>query len=210
MLAAFFTLAALAATWHAMPPELADRPDRPAEPRVEWRDSVALGTHEAGSLRKGVQLPRAGRAFFTWDPIQRSQPDRAWRRWGTDVLVRKTLRVVRGFARDNPRAPRVGIGDLSLPRGGDFGPEASGGIGHFSHQNGLDVDVYYPLKSGRERAPVNVEEVDVRLAQNLVDRFVRAGAIKVFVGPNLPLTGPEGIVVPAANHDNHLHARFAG
>ncbi len=36
-----------------------------------------------------------------------------------------------------------------------------------------------------------------------------AGAVTVYVGPNLPLTGPPGIVVPLANHDNHLHARFA-
>ena len=77
------------------------------------------------------------------------------------------------------------------------------------HQNGLDVDVYYPLRGGAERAPLSVGEVDVGLAQDLVDRFVAAGAVTVYVGPNLPLTGPPGIVVPLANHDNHLHARFA-
>ena len=209
MLGALFTLAALATSWHAAPPEPGERAE-PPKPRIEWRDSVALGTHEAGELRKGVQLPRQGRHFFTWDPIRRSQPDRPWRRWGTDDTIRTTLRVISDFARANPRAPRVGIGDISLKRGGDFGAEVSGGIGHFSHQNGLDVDVYYPLRSGAERAPDSVGEVDVRLAQDLVERFVRAGAIKVFVGPSLPLEGPAGIVVPAANHDNHLHARFAG
>ncbi len=47
------------------------------------------------------------------------------------------------------------------------------------------------------------------LAQDLVDRFVAAGAVRVFVGPNLSLTGPPGVVVPLVNHDNHLHARFA-
>ncbi len=93
--------------------------------------------------------------------------------------------------------------------GGDFGPEVGGGIGHATHQNGLDVDVYYPLRSGKERAPLNVGEVDVALAQDLVDRFVAAGATTVYVGPNLPLTGPPGIVIPLTNHDNHLHARFA-
>ncbi len=48
------------------------------------------------------------------------------------------------FSRTHPQAPRVGIGDLGLPHGGYFGPEVGGGIGHFTHQNGLDVDVYYP------------------------------------------------------------------
>ena len=106
--------------------------------------------------------------------------------------MRTTLGVLRGFARDHPKAPRVGVGDLSVRGGGDFGPEVGGGIGHATHQNGLDVDVYYPLKSEAERAPLSVGEVDVALAQDLVDRFVAAGAVTVYVGPNLPLTGPPG------------------
>lgn len=181
----------------------------PERAQVEYRDSVAVGLPEAGSLVRGVRMPQEGRAFFTWDPILRQKPNRTWRRWGTDDLVRTTLRVLRDFATDHPKAPRVGVGDLSLKEGGDFGPEVSGGIGHGSHQNGLDVDVYYPLDSGTERAPLTIDEVDVELAQDLVDRFVEAGAVKVFVGPNLPLTGPPGVVVPLVNHDNHLHARFA-
>jgi murein endopeptidase len=170
---------------------------------------VAVGVPEAGSLVRGVRFPSEGSAFFTWDPIRREQPNRTWRRWGTDNTVRSTLAVLRGFARDHPKAPRVGVGDLSVRGGGDFGPEVGGGIGHATHQNGLDVDVYYPLKSGAERAPLSVGEVDVALAQDLVDRFVAAGATTIYVGPNLPLTGPPEIVVPLTNHDNHLHARFA-
>ncbi|MEJ7875249.1 MAG: penicillin-insensitive murein endopeptidase [Solirubrobacterales bacterium] len=170
---------------------------------------MAVGLPQAGSLVRGVRFPREGHAFFTWDPILHKRPSRTWRRWGTDDLVRTTLGVLRGFAKEHPRAPRVGVGDLSVRGGGDFGPEVSGGIGHATHQNGLDIDVYYPLDSGAERAPQTIEEVDVALSRELVDRFVRAGAVLVYVGPNLPLTGPPGVVVPLANHDNHLHARFA-
>ena len=103
----------------------------------------------------------------------------------------------------------MGIGDLSLPRGGYFGPEVSGGIGHATHQNGLDVDVYYPRLDRRERPPRSVDQLDVGLAQELVDLLVAAGATTVYVGPNLPLAGPPGVVTPLANHDNHLHARIA-
>ncbi len=181
----------------------------PDRAQVQYRDSVAVGLPEAGSLVRGVRFPREGHAFFTWDPIKHERPNRTWRRWGTDDLVRSTLGILRGFARDHPKAPRVGVGDLSLRQGGDFGAEVSGGIGHATHQNGLDVDVYYPIEGGAERAPRTVEEVNVALAQDLVDRFVEAGAVRVFVGPNLPLTGPPGVVVPLVNHDNHLHARFA-
>jgi murein endopeptidase len=179
------------------------------QPRIEWRDSVSLGTPTDGSLARGVRLPAEGRSFFTWDPVLRRSPDRDWRRWGSDDLVRTTLRVLREFRRTHPGAPRVGVGDLSLPTGGYFGPEVGGGIGHESHQNGRDVDVYYPRLDRRERPPDVPADVDVALAQDLVDLFVEAGASVVYVGPNLPLTGPPEIVVPAANHDNHLHFRLA-
>jgi murein endopeptidase len=179
-------------------------------PHVEWHDSVAIGTPEDGALERGVQLPAEGNSYFTWDPILKRQPDRDWRRWGTDGLVRTTLRVLREFHRAHPGAPRVGVGDLSLPHGGYFGPEVGGGIGHATHQNGRDVDVYYPRLDHAERPPDVVADIDNPLAQDLVDAFVAAGAEVVYVGPNTGLTGLTGIVVPLVNHDNHLHFRIAG
>ena len=187
----------------------ADRQHVRSRPRVEWRRSEAIGLPHAGRLQRGVKLPSSGKQFFTWDPIQRESPNRGWRRWGTDALVRTTLDVVRAHARAHPNAPRVGIGDLSRPHGGDFGPRY-GLPGHASHQNGLDADVYYPRRDRRERAPTTVPEVDLRLAQDLVDRFVAAGAEKVFVGPSTPLEGAPNVVVPLPNHDNHLHVRLPG
>ena len=120
----------------------ADRPQRTFA-KVEWRHSRALGLPHAGRLVNGVRLPAEGRHFFTWDFVQRRRPNRPWRRWGTDRLVRTVLDVVAAYAEAHPWAPRVGIGDLSRPKGGDFGVRY-GAPGHVSHQNGLDVDVYYP------------------------------------------------------------------
>jgi murein endopeptidase len=175
--------------------------------QVDWRDSDALGTHTAGRLQHGVRLPAEGTTFFTWDPVLRRSPNRAWRRWGTDQLVRVLLKVARDHRSAHPRAPRMAIGDLSRPRGGDFGPQF-GYIGHASHQNGLDVDVYYPRADRRERAPRDASEINRRLSQDLVDRFVAAGAVKIFVGPNTGLTGPPNVVMPLINHDNHIHVRI--
>jgi murein endopeptidase len=185
-------------------------PPGSTDSRIDWRESLAIGTPESGSLVRGVRLPAEGRFFFTWDPILKRQPNRDWRRWATDDLIRTTLRTLREFSRRHPAAPRVGVGDLSLRRGGYFGPEVGGGIGHGTHQNGLDVDVYYPRLDGREEPPLAVREVDVALAQDLVDMFVEAGASTIYVGPNLPLTGPAGVVTPLVNHDNHLHVRISG
>jgi murein endopeptidase len=182
--------------------------ERQQQPRVDWHESVALGTPADGSLARGVRLPAEGRNHFTWDPVLRRQPNRDWRRWATDDVIRSTRRVLREFARRHPGAPRVGVGDLSLPEGGYFGPEVGGGIGHATHQNGLDVDVYYPRLDRRERPPERPDQVDLELAQSLVDLFVDAGATTIYVGPSLPLGGPPEIVTSLVNHDNHLHARF--
>ena len=184
----------------------AETTERPA-PRIEWKRSVAIGSPSAGRLVRGVRLPASGEHFFTWDPVERRRPNRGWRRVGTDRLVRLVLRVAREYRRANPAAPRMAIGDLSRPRGGDFGPRF-GYIGHASHQNGLDVDVYYPRADEREKAPRDASQIDPGLSQDLVDRFVAAGALTVFVGPNTGLSGPPGVVVALANHDNHLHVRI--
>jgi len=174
---------------------------------IRWRRSKALGKPWAGRLVKGVKLPSEGRLFFTWDPVRHVSPNRSYRRFATTRLIRMTLGVLRSHAREHPNAPRVGIGDLSRPNGGDFG-KRFGSPGHASHQNGLDIDLYYPRRDGREREPWRPDQIDRALAQDLVDRFVAAGAQLVFVGPNTGLTGPQRIVQPLAKHDNHMHVRI--
>jgi hypothetical protein len=183
------------------PPLLATR----ARPRIRWRRSLAIGSPAGGRLVRGVRLPAAGRHFFTWDPVLRRSPNRPWRRWGTARLVRVLLSVARGYHGAHPFAARMAIGDLSRPHGGDFGPRF-GYIGHASHQNGLDADVYYPRSDGTERAPRGAAQIDRRLSQELVDRFAAAGAVLLLVGPSTGLTGPRVGVL--ANHDNHLHVRL--
>jgi murein endopeptidase len=182
-------------------------PVPPPEAPIRWRRSTALGTHAGGRLLDGVRLPAERPDFFTWDPVLRRSPNRPWRRWGTDRLVRMVLRVARDFRIAHPDAPRLAVGDLSRPHGGDFGPQF-GYIGHASHQNGLDADIYYPRADGRERAPRFASEIDRKLSQELVDRFLALGAQVIFVGPNTGLTGPSGRVQPLVNHDNHLHVRL--
>jgi murein endopeptidase len=174
-----------------------------AQPQVPWQDSLSLGRPDRGTLVRGVRFPEQGTTFFTWDPIRHRSPDRPWRRYGNDRLVRIVLRVVDAYARAHPHAPRLGIGDLSRRHGGYFGPK------HVSHQNGLDVDVYYPRLDRRERPPIRAGQIDRPLAQDLLDRFLAAGAVKIFVGPNTHLTGPSRIVSVLANHDNHMHVRIA-
>lgn len=188
-------------------PRSAERPA--AVPGIRWRRSRTLGTPENGRLVRGVRLPAEGRHYFTWDPIHSRSPNRGWRRNGSDRLIRVLLRALTTYARRNPDAPRVGIGDLSRPRGGDFGPRY-GIVGHASHQNGLDADLYHPRRDGRERPALLVPEMDRGLTQDLVDALVEAGASEILVGPSTRLTGPRGVVRHAPGHDNHLHVRVDG
>jgi murein endopeptidase len=206
------TATALASPTQEPAPGPVETPADPGVPpdfaAIAWHRSRALGgPARKGRLVDGVQLPQLGEDFFTWDPVFNQIPDRPGRRWGTDELIRTVLTVLHGYRIDRDSAPRVGIMDLSRPRGGPFGRNF-GGLGHSSHQNGLDADILYPLKDGTEARALDPSEVDRELAQDLVDRFVAAGATKVFVGPHLHLTGPRKVVIPLAHHDDHLHVRL--
>ena len=155
-----------------------------------------------------MHLPARGAGFVTWDPNLHRSPNRAWRRWGTNRLVRLLLAVAREYRSAHPGARPLLIGDLSRPHGGDFG-RRFGYVWHASHQNGLDADVYFPRKDRGRRAPRTAADIDRRLSQDLVDRFVRAGATKVFVGPGTGLTGPPDVVQVIPQHDDHIHVRIA-
>jgi murein endopeptidase len=179
----------------------------PAIPVVPDRHSLALGSPTHGRLVHGVEFPVAGPDHLTWDNVDTRVPNRGWRRWGTSELVRTVLTVLHEFRLAHPEAPRVLVGDLSREHGGPFGANF-GGLGHFSHQNGRDVDIYYPRIDRLPRAPVRVEQIDHGLAADLVRRFVEAGAVKIYVGPHTALTGPRRIVQKLAHHDNHLHVRI--
>jgi murein endopeptidase len=180
----------------------------PEAPAPDAPRSIAGGVPWHGRLEHAVQLPAAGTDFVTWDPILRVSPNREWRRWGTDALIVLLDTVTRQFREAHPDVPPILIADLSRPKGGPFGARY-GGLGHDSHQNGLDADVMYPRRDRAPSAAVRPAQVDRALAQDLVDRFRAAGAVKLFVGPHLHLHGPRGIVVALVHHDDHVHVRIA-
>lgn len=189
------------------PPSSAPEPaatPREVRLRVEWRDSRALGTPNAGSLANAVRLPAEGPGFYTYDPATQRPPGDEARTWGTALLVRELLDLGEWWARTHPAQPRLGIGDLSRETGGAFtGPV----VGHASHQNGLDVDIRLVRRDGAE-AGTGPDSYDRALTQAVVDRLVARGASLVLIGPSLDLRGPSGVVMRWPNHDDHLHVRF--
>lgn len=168
---------------------------------VSWRRATSAGLWYAGHLHDGTQLPLAGPDWVTWDPVTDRTPNKPWRLYGNERTIRTLLSVIAAYRSDHPEAPRVVIGDISRRGGGPLDQ-------HASHQNGLDVDVYYPRRDGHLSAPIATSQIDHRLAQDLLDRFVAAGAHMIFVGYSVGLSGPSGVVVPYPNHENHMHVRF--
>jgi Penicillin-insensitive murein endopeptidase len=181
----------------------------PDDAEIVWHHSKALGKpFYRGRLVNGVQMPEVGEDFFTWDPVYNRIPNRPWRRWGTDRIVRVLMTVIHDYRMADDSAQRVGIMDLSRTHGGFFGRKY-GGLGHASHQNGLDADVLYPRTDGTEARATKPSQVDQKRAQELLDRFVAAGAQRVFVGPHLKhLHGPRNVVVRLVYHDDHMHVRI--
>jgi len=201
-LAVAFLTAAVADARPLQDPPVAPPPPTPAPP------SRALGLpYSHGRLVDGVQLPDFGDHHFTWDPVYDVVPNRPERRWGTDRLVNMLLRVFKEYRDAHSGVQRVGVMDLSREHGGPFGRQY-GGLGHASHQNGLDADVLYPRTDGLERRAYKPSLVDEQLSQDLLDRFIAAGAYRIFVGPRLHLHGPRKIVIPLAHHDDHMHVRI--
>ena len=173
--------------------------------------SVAVGLPYHGRLIRGVPFPADTDYSFTWDfPLDLS-PNPQWRRYGTEKLVLTLECVLAEYGAAHPDLARVGVADLSRTHGGPFG-RRYGGLGHASHQNGLDGDVLYPRRDLCECPPDTPADVDVPQAQELISRFVRAGAQYVFVSPVLYrrglLRGPRGVVIPLRFHDNHMHVRI--
>jgi Penicillin-insensitive murein endopeptidase len=173
-----------------------------ARPAIDWHHAVSLGLPYDGSLIDGTQLPTEGPDWVTWNPVTDSSPNARRRLYGNERTIRAIVSVTAAYRVAHPEAPRVVIGDISREGGGPMWDE------HVSHQNGLDVDVYLPRLDRKLVAPVAEDQVDHLLAQDLVDRFVAAGAKVIFVGYSTGLHGPPGVVVPYPGHEYHMHVRF--
>jgi hypothetical protein len=167
-------------------------------PARRWRHpcaSRALGTFSHGRLACGRQLAAQGTGFRTWDAARLRSPSEWSRRWGTSRLVARIRAAGRAWQARHPLGARLLVGDMSRPRGGPF-TRRFGAIGHASHQNGLDVDVYYPRADGRG-------------ARELVALLALTRPEVMFVGCRIGLAARGRAKHLCSNHENHVHVRYA-
>jgi hypothetical protein len=182
-------------------PRLETHASAPESPRIVWHTAMSIGLPYAGHLENGTQLPVEGPDWVTWNPNTDSRPNLPGRLYGHEHTIRTIINALARYRKAHPSAPQVVVGDISLRGGGVMDQ-------HVSHENGLDVDIYYPRRDGWLQAPTSTAQIDRRLSQDLLDGFVAAGASKIFVGYATDLRGPRDIVTPYPNHENHMHVRF--
>ena len=178
-------------------------------PLRPWRRcaSRAVGSYASGRLICGRPLPEQGTGFTTWDFVRSRSPNRPARRWGTGKLVERIEWVAREWQAGHPLGARLLVGDLSRPKGGPFGVRF-GGLGHASHQNGLDVDIYYPRADGLEREAFRPRQVDRIGARAVVALIARSHPKVMFVGCRVGLAARGRAQHLCAGHENHVHARY--
>lgn len=97
--------------------------------------STSQGFYSRGTLVQGVPVPQQGPNHRLLLPARCLRPARA-HFYGHSNTVAAVLDVAAEMRRRQPQAPKLAIGDLSSSVGGSI-------PGHLSHQNGLDVDVFF-------------------------------------------------------------------
>jgi penicillin-insensitive murein DD-endopeptidase len=102
--------------------------------------STCRGTPSKGALEHGCQLPAAGANFTSYSELGRSLNR-------TYVHCTVGSIVTAAYARAARQLPDVRFvyGETGLPRGGPFAP-------HKTHQNGLSVDFFVPVRDREGRS----------------------------------------------------------
>jgi murein endopeptidase len=169
-------------------------------PHCDGHRSHSVGSPGHGRLRHGVLFPASGPDHFAWNfRAQRiGGSDRT--RWGHCRVVRAVLLGLTAYRRRNPDAPPVAVGDMGLRHGGEID-------GHSTHENGRQIDLYFPRRDHERREPHTVAQVDMRLSRELARAMLDAGADRVLVGPHIRI-GTLPRVIRWPNHDDHMHAMF--
>ena len=182
--------------------------------------AYAVGTPTRGRLVNGERMP-PGPGYVVRQPEET---------YGTSAVIDSMLKVIAKVRRRDKHMPPIVVGDISRKRGGRFKP-------HFSHQNGLDVDMGYVPKDKRffgRFFKVRKGNLDVRRTFKLLKAFLDTGKVEyIFVNHSVqrllypyarkhmnkaqlerifqyprPHWQRVGVIRHVKGHDDHFHVRF--
>ncbi|MEL6902177.1 MAG: penicillin-insensitive murein endopeptidase [Cyanobacteria bacterium J06606_4] len=120
--------------------------------------------------------------------------------YGRSSVIQAVKHICGQWAKLHPDAPRIGVGDISLPDGGDTPT-------HATHEEGVDVDFSVVTNNGKEE-PSNWQAGNY--SQALTRDFVNLIFDNPVLAPRVVLFNDPEIagVQYHAGHDDHLHVRF--
>jgi hypothetical protein len=177
----------------------------------------SVGRPEAGRLLHGVRIPENPVLYTVRNPDHSYGSSHA-----IDVLQRSiaTFRARTGFDRE------ITLWDMSLERGGHYGP-------HRSHRSGRDVDIGLLVRTGITPGSGKQGTVDWEATWHLIRAFIETGEVRyVFLSRTrqaslykaaiscgatpeelepiiqYPRTEKVGIVRHSPGHNGHIHVRF--
>ncbi|MEL6159425.1 MAG: penicillin-insensitive murein endopeptidase [Cyanobacteria bacterium J06627_32] len=170
---------------HEESPCSADIPFTEEELAFLEQDSRALFT----------QMPFSGPGFECYGYGSDGQ-----HHYGRSSVIQAIKHICRQWAKRHPDAPRIGVGDISLPNGGDT-------PSHATHEEGVDVDFSVVTNNGKEE-PSNWQSANY--SQALTRDFVNLIVENPVLAPRVILFNDPEIagVQYHAYHDDHLHVRF--
>lgn len=166
---------------------------------LEKCHSRSLGTQTRGSLIGGQPFAKKSNIHYSWNWRNKSFHLPQKFRYANCKTLKKTKMIVQEYRKSN--CPALAIGDFSKKGGGFL-------KGHSSHQNGKDVDLYYPLKNHKKGTTKNVRKIDNKCSYQLSRAIYKSNPKLVLVGEDtmFRLYGKHTKRYP--NHNNHFHVRF--
>lgn len=205
----FLTLLLTTSCSHQLPDFAVNLSSRlPVEGKAE-----ALGEYSLGCLKGAVTFNGKEKGLLL------SQKKRG-RYWGHPDLINLLTNAGSEFAKNHKQ---IIVGDMSQSRGG---PTITG---HHSHQNGLDVDIWFKIPADNDELSFTTLETEEMKPVNSLDneqkhliRFFAndAGVERIFINPHfkkqlcndngpLRLTSEQQHKMRAWwGHDDHIHVRM--
>lgn len=156
--------------------------------------ALILGVVLAGSAsaQNFIQLPASGSGYYWYGD--------SFGHWGTPRLVYGMERAAARWAREQPNAPRMGFGNMSLKKGGYY-------KGHETHTTGRDCDVR-PMRNDGLEQPTQITAGSYHRDYTvLAIRYCReaTGAYQVLFNDK-KVQG----VIWSKGHHNHFHVSIDG
>jgi len=142
-----------------------------------------------------AQLPSSGVGFYSYAQFR-------YKQFGHPNTIQALVRIAAAWNKAHPSGSRIGIGNISLQRGGKMNP-------HVSHQNGRDVDIRLVTNNSKEIGLTYKNAAYSRsLTQELVNLIRSSSVAGLNVRTILVNDSKVGGVTFFRGHDDHLHVSF--